>query len=342
MKGLVIFYFLIYIIAYCKLQSSGDEFNLSYEQYEDILQAKIWGKQLLASKDRFTRTQDVMKFDPNAISFYVYTNQDSAASQIYFNETAELTAITSFNVDFPSVYIIQGWKTHSDAYIDLELTKGILKKGQYNVFCVDWDQYAYQLYLESVLSVPNVGKTVGQFIKNISLLYNYSNDNVIVMGHSLGAHIAGFAGKENNGSLKAIVGMDPAGPLFFKDKPEDRLNKDDAQYVEVIHTNAIFLGIDYSAGDVDFWPNGGYGQPGCNVDVFGACCHKRSYYYQIESLYDNQFYARKCDSLENYIAGKCANNTGALMGGIDFDNSITGDFYLETNSEEPFGLGDIF
>ena len=36
-----------------------------------------------------------------------------------------------------------------------------------------------------------------------------------------------------------------------------RLDKNDAKFVTVIHTNAFGFGIYENVGDVDFWPNGG-------------------------------------------------------------------------------------
>lgn len=43
-----------------------------------------------------------------------------------------------------------------------------------------------------------------------------------------------------------------------------RLSKDDAQFVDIIHTDAKKYGIFASIGHIDFFPNGGQRlQPGC-------------------------------------------------------------------------------
>lgn len=55
----------------------------------------------------------------------------------------------------------------------------------------------------------------------------------------------------------------PAGPLFDANNPSNRLDAGDADYVEVIHTDTQSFGIGYSIGRVDFYPNGGTGQPTC-------------------------------------------------------------------------------
>lgn len=92
-------------------------------------------------------------------------------------------------------------------------------------------------------------------------------DNLVVVGHSLGAHISGIAGKQlianGYGKIDVIVGLDPAGPLFSISKPNKRLADTDAEYVHVIHTDAGRLSLENPIGHADFYPNGGNEQPGC-------------------------------------------------------------------------------
>ena len=57
------------------------------------------------------------------------------------------------------------------------------------------------------------------------------------VGHSLGAHVCGFMGRESDVQLDKIIGMDPAGPIFEKNFEFDRLNSGSAKMVEAIHTN---------------------------------------------------------------------------------------------------------
>lgn len=59
-----------------------------------------------------------------------------------------------------------------------------------------------------------------------------------------------------------FAGLDPAGPLFYI--LNSRLTRNDADFVDVIHTDAGFYGIALYSGHVDFYPNGGHRpQPGC-------------------------------------------------------------------------------
>lgn len=88
------------------------------------------------------------------------------------------------------------------------------------------------------------------------------------MGHSLGAHIAGLAGKalQNRAGIKVgrITGLDPAGPTYYLKSDEDKLADTDADLVVALHTDAGIAGYYPAIGNIDFYPNGGAApQPGC-------------------------------------------------------------------------------
>lgn len=133
------------------------------------------------------------------------------------------------------------------------------------------------------------------------------------IGHSLGAHICGFAGKELRSlgahfHISRISGLDPAGPLFAFDVPypfnfanisqEARLNKGDANFVDVIHTDGKprfsfevvpQYGTMMELGHVDFYPGEedrfGWMQPGCwRIGDIGSCSHSRSHDLYLASL----------------------------------------------------------
>lgn len=95
-----------------------------------------------------------------------------------------------------------------------------------------------------------------------------SHSNIHIIGHSLGAHVAGFTGaivqKDKGEKLPRITGLDPAGPLFLLASPQNRLDPTDANFVDVIHTDGRKFGYYNPLGTVDFYPNGGIGpQPAC-------------------------------------------------------------------------------
>ena len=63
-----------------------------------------------------------------------------------------------------------------------------------------------------------------------------------IIGHSLGAHIAGYTGEYiqqmTEEKIGRISGLDPAGPMFQDMPTFVRLDPSDAQFVDVIHTDA--------------------------------------------------------------------------------------------------------
>jgi len=60
-----------------------------------------------------------------------------------------------------------------------------------------------------------------------------------------------------------FAALDPAKPLYDSKGPGKRVDKSDADLVQVIHTS--ILGLEKSIGDADFYPNGGKKQPGCGL-----------------------------------------------------------------------------
>ena len=119
--------------------------------------------------------------------------------------------------------------------------------------------------------------------------------NLHLVGHSLGAHVAGFMAKKvaslGLGKVPRLTGLDPAYPCYELLGPEGRVDKTDAELVQIVHTNsgwlwegclsfkvntrsALFCMEPYllqePLGHVDFYPAGGSHQPGCtdliNVD----------------------------------------------------------------------------
>jgi hypothetical protein len=62
---------------------------------------------------------------------------------------------------------------------------------------------------------------------------------------------------------RPFSGLDPAMPFFVTLNIDQKLDDSDAVFVDVIHTNAFVQGKIEACGDVDFYVNGGFRQPGC-------------------------------------------------------------------------------
>ena len=110
----------------------------------------------------------------------------------------------------------------------------------YNVVSVDWSTPAFDVnYFNSAFNTQIVGPMVALFIRRLIDVFGVDSQSFQLVGHSLGAHVCGFAGKRFNSSEKIghITGLDPAGPGFSR----NRLSPTDANLVVVIHTSAGIL-----------------------------------------------------------------------------------------------------
>ena len=73
-------------------------------------------------------------------------------------------------------------------------------QGDFNVIVVDWSGGAKLLnYYQCVANTRLVGAQVGLLIKALDDTYKISSSNVHIVGLSLGAHTAGYAGKSVSG-----------------------------------------------------------------------------------------------------------------------------------------------
>jgi pimeloyl-ACP methyl ester carboxylesterase len=110
--------------------------------------------------------------------------------------------------------------------------------------------------------VGDVGRVIAQFVDFLSMNGLTQHSRVNIVGHSLGSHVAGHAGKEVRlGRINAIFGTDPAGSLFSYEDRNNRLDMSDAVYVESIVTNT---GVDFTnpIAHANFYPSWGGAQPG--------------------------------------------------------------------------------
>lgn len=78
------------------------------------------------------------------------------------------------------------------------------------------------------------------------------------------------------------------------------------------------------------------------VDLYlDWCAHRRSWIYYSESVRladDKTFDSVQCDSWANFTSNSCYktdDQVEAFMG-IDADPTLRGNYYLQTNAEEPF------
>lgn len=168
----------------------------------------------------------------------------------------------NWNPRRPTRIFIHGY--YSDRKTFMKYAHAYLRRGDYNFIAINWLRGARTLnYFRARRRVELVGEATARFVGYLMRLGLQLKD-LILIGHSLGAHVSGVAAKYiEGGKPAAIIGLDPAFPLFRLLEQSHRLHYTDADYVQIIHTNGGFLGIRHPIGHADFYPNFGCEQPAC-------------------------------------------------------------------------------
>lgn len=279
-----------------------------------------------------------------SVKFYIYTRKEPNRQQVLL-ENMESIKSSTFNRKKPLRFIVHGWQ-NSEKSDSIQLIKNAyLKKGDYNIFSVDWGDGASSLnYYTSRHRIGDVANVLSRFIEFIVKELKIKTNNIQLIGHSLGAHICGLTAKELQvGRIPVIVGLDPASPLFTIKNRKNRLDIDDAEYVEIVHTATTFLGFHVNIGTADFYPNYGKYQPGCGLDIIGICAHSRAYEYFAESVNSNLgFWSRQCDNYMEIVQENCTSTQiSAALGGDPIEiRRADGIYHLETNKDQPYAKGN--
>ncbi|XP_057367452.1 pancreatic triacylglycerol lipase-like [Daphnia carinata] len=241
---------------------------------------------------------------------------------------------TTFKATRPTKFLVHGWK--NTGYDDLiqEFKQSLLKKGDFNVIGVHWDGGSAGSYFQAHANTRLVGLEIALLVNKMVEKLSVKATDVHLIGHSLGAHVSGYAG-EKIPNLGQITGLDSAGPYFQGMPSFARLDYTDAQFVDAVHSDGGFIGMNEPVGHVDFYPNGGQNQPGCLSSEWSdfchplavlseitACDHLRAVYYYSSSLMDTcQTVGYECSDYHTYKSGKCtscgSDNTRCAPFGLD-------------------------
>ncbi|OXA39384.1 uncharacterized protein LOC118433046 [Folsomia candida] len=204
----------------------------------------------------------------------------------------------SFLADLKLVIITHGFKSNAKETWVTSMQNEILKHHPtYIVVLLDWSSGSGGFsYAKAAANCLEVGKQLGKLIVYIKEAFSKQKiaTHVWGIGHSLGSHLMGAAGRyclSQNKLINRITGLDPAG-VGFENFTAKMLCSKDASFVDVIHTdgyhkkekppqkifNATLAQFDDNplvnfgpfgtmkpCGHADFYPNSGYCQPGHNT-----------------------------------------------------------------------------
>ncbi|KAK4875022.1 hypothetical protein RN001_011444 [Aquatica leii] len=274
--------------------------------------------------------EDISKIEPNFL-FFSRTNP----TDYVIIDLNDFDFVRTNNIDphIPLYTITHGFLEGGDQNWIKHITKELLTRENCNVIVIDWHGGSEPPYSQAVANIRLVGAITAHLLADLARHTGEKKlTHVHSIGHSLGAHLCAYIGftlqQDFNLKLGRITGLDPAEPHFAQAQAPVRLDRSAAYYVDVIHSDATAfirggLGLVESVGHVDYYPNGGNNQPGCDRSVmqsislqsgsffkgvrsFLGCNHIRSYELFSESINSKcSFTSIACNSYEDFQNGTC-------------------------------------
>lgn len=284
--------------------------------------------ELLALMDDMTKLLNVQKAKlpgpiDQEVRFFCSNRQGAAFSQVMLNDQGLLAKMS---MQKPVAFVIHGWTSSSQEAHFRDLAGNYSRYVDSNVCLVDWANLAaYSYDVASGQSIRMTANYLTRFVRFLNL-NGIGYAKVTLIGHSLGAHISGFVGKNLGGEVGQIFALDPAGVMFTM--PEDvgesnRLTKSDAKFVQVIYTTQGTLAMGISAGHQNLWMNnnGMYPQPGCKKvgegkGLFSKTVGKRFDFVSVElPIIASLIISSRTDLQPHDVRGNVSGSTGP-QGGI--------------------------
>lgn len=269
------------------------------------------------------------------VKFILHRKNNANQIEIFSISNSSLIRNSTYDKSLPTRYLIHGFNGDRDNKLNVAVLKALFSAGyDVNVFVVEWKQCANSTSYKEVRDrLERVGTVVAAFIDVVEELFKDQLTKTELIGHSFGAHVAGFTAKQlMNGMVSAIMGLDPAGPLFDLLNPNERLDLSDAKYVEIIHTDSTGIGFPQPIGHVDHYPNYGSNQPGCSTTI---CNHVRAIDYFADSI-TRKIESIVCSGYVDILRKDCHHGSlRARVGGEPLSRmNPTGVFYYKTNSTD--------
>lgn len=274
------------------------------------------------------------------LKLYLFTQDDMEIGKeitykdVNYVEENDITDLSSR----PTVVIIHGFASSKDSTFNEVLKKGYLSNYDVNLFVCDWSVGSKVInYFNAIRDVSVAGKYLAELLDFLHDNNGLDYKTLTLVGYSLGAHVAGVAGKNiQRDKIGTIIGLDPARPGFSISNPSNRLADTDAQYVESIHTDKL-LGIHYPISQVDFFVNNGEKQPGC-FPLY--CSHRRVVDIFYESLTSTELIGRKCEDFKDILDKTKCDGVIGIVGGSPFITKYNeqGIYQLYTTSTSPYGM----
>ncbi|XP_067625906.1 phospholipase A1 isoform X3 [Eurosta solidaginis] len=225
-----------------------------------------------------------------------------------------------------TAFIVHGFNgTAIDKH--LQFLRDAYLSRDYNVITVDWRTLTrYPCYLHALINTRLTAQCTAQ-VYSFLTHHGAVREKITCIGHSLGAHICGMMSNHLSIKQHRIIGLDPARPLIERKKDDVfRLSLDDATVIQVVHTNAGFLGQEENTGHLNFCVNGGKFQPFCKGNPIrrSRCSHFLSICYLASAMFKHK----------KFLGVSCPNGCVELSGPKRLPVSTKNPFGIATQIKE--------
>lgn len=266
---------------------------------------------------------------------FLYTRRNPKCPEFLHKCSGRLPSNTKFRAGKRVIIVVGGYIS---AVCDLayfrEFKDQFLFRDDYNVILIDWPWGFYPDIFSSFVNAEVVGKQIAFVMMRIMEQTGISEKDFYIVGHSVGAHIGGHAGKyftlfTGGKKIRRITGLDPAGAAYLKAENDGILDHTDADLVDLIFTNS---------GD-------------CFPFTFASLYPPLCSHFQATDFYKVsinpcgcQFVGYECENKEQFLAGRCrycgGNGTRCAVMGFDWENCYHKDvptvYYLTTEVHCPY------
>ncbi|XP_030842162.1 pancreatic lipase-related protein 2 isoform X2 [Strongylocentrotus purpuratus] len=217
--------------------------------------AAVWCNTCFDDLGCFDSPHDCHRMTPSnpadiGTTFQVFTRDNPKIGDVLDRKNLDTIRGSRFSPSRETKIFVHGWKDSMQWGSWEKFRDRFLDTYDVNVIYVDWSKGSGMGYLKSTANTRVVGREIAKLIEAFNAATGATFDSMHIIGHSLGAHTAGYAGEacqdptSNKGeAVGRITGLDPAGPEFSGNLDNAcRLDRSDAPFVDIMHTDGEVVG----------------------------------------------------------------------------------------------------
>lgn len=146
------------------------------------------------------------------IQYHLFTRENPVNSQIITRDINSVLA-SHWDPENGVRFIIHGHNSGASAQLNIRIRDELLANADLNVVVVDWSAGSNTaIFANARNRVATTGVAIATFIDDLHRFGLLQFSRINIVGHNLGAHVAGNIGKSvTRGRIQAIFSLDAAG-----------------------------------------------------------------------------------------------------------------------------------